>query len=288
MGHYPLPEAEARKIRLLLSYPDQASVIDPCVGTGAAFNMITAGAAVERYGIELDARRAEQARITGVRVVQGNAFDAHAKIESFSLLYLNPPYDSEINLCGNRRLERLFLEHTYHWLVPRGILVLVIPFEQLKDCASLLSAYFTGLMVFRMEDSESVRFRQIVVFGLRRNLRGAALEENRRRLVLLTGNDGYAEMPALQDGITAPFSIPASREAALDYRGIPYDVVEDLLPSSAAWKQVAALFLPRGETAVGRPITPLHGGHVGLLCTAGLLTGSSGQVMNGTLPAGAR
>jgi hypothetical protein len=29
--------------------------------------------------------------------------------------------------------------------------------------------------------------------------------------------------------------------------------------------------------AIGRPITPLHGGHVGLLCTAGLLNGVFGQ-----------
>lgn len=108
MGHFPLPEAEARKIRTLLNYPNQASAIDPCVGTGAAFNLITAGATVERYGVELDARRADQARATGIRVIQGNAFDAQARVESFSLLYLNPPYDSEINLTGNRRLEKLF------------------------------------------------------------------------------------------------------------------------------------------------------------------------------------
>jgi Uncharacterised methyltransferase family (DUF6094) len=276
MGHYPLPEAEARKIRLLLSYPDQASVIDPCIGTGAAFNLITHDATVERYGIELDTRRAEQARATGIRVIQGNAFDAHAKVETFSLLYLNPPYDSEINLTGNRRLERLFLEHTYHWLVPHGILVLVIPFEQLKDCASLISTYFTRVAVFRMEDPESVRFRQIVVLGIRRNMRGAVLEENRRRLLMLTSHDGYAMLAALAEGATAPFSIPASREAVIEYRGIPYDVVEDLLPNSAAWRQVAPMFLPRDETVVGRPITPLHGGHVGLLCTAGLLNGIFG------------
>jgi hypothetical protein len=276
MGHYPLPEAEARRIWSLLTYPNQASVIDPCIGTGAAFNLITESASVERYGIELDARRAEQARATGIRVIQGNAFDAYAKVETFSLLYLNPPYDSEINLTGNRRLERLFLEHTYHWLVPYGILVLVIPYEQLKDCAGLLSTYFTRVLVFRLEDPESVRFRQIVLFGVRCNLRGAALQENRRRLVLLTGSDGYARIAALQDGVSAPFSVPASCEAVLDYRGIPYDLVEDLLPGSAAWKQVATLFLPRDETAVGRPITPLHGGHVGLLCTAGLLNGIFG------------
>jgi len=43
-------------------------------------------------------------------------FDTHAKVESFSLLYLNPPYDSEINLTGNRRMERMFLEHTRHFI----------------------------------------------------------------------------------------------------------------------------------------------------------------------------
>jgi len=279
MGYYPLPELEARNIHRLLSYPAQASVIDPCVGTGAALNLITAGAALERYGVELDARRAEAARATGIRVIQGNAFDAHAKVESFSLLYLNPPYDSEINLSGNRRLERLFLEHTYHWLVPQGVLAFIIPYEQLRDCAGLLSAYFTCVTVFRMDDPESVRFRQIAVFGVRRNVRGAALEDNRRRLLALASHDGYANLPALRDGVgtTTPFAVPVSGDPALSYRGIPYDLVEDLLPNSAAWKQVAPVLLPQEDTAIGRPITPLHGGHVGLLCTAGLLNGVFGQ-----------
>ena len=63
----------------------------------------------------------------------------------------------------------------------------------------------------------------------------------------------------------------------MDYRGLPYDVLEDLLPKSAAWKNAAAFLSPREDVATGRPITPLHGGHVGLLCTAGLLNGVFGQ-----------
>jgi hypothetical protein len=35
-----------------------------------------------------------------------------AKSESFSLLMLNPPYDPEIGLVANNRMERLFLDHT--------------------------------------------------------------------------------------------------------------------------------------------------------------------------------
>ena len=44
-------------------FPTQpASAIDPCVGDGVAFEVITNGAEVLRYGIELDGFRAEQAR----------------------------------------------------------------------------------------------------------------------------------------------------------------------------------------------------------------------------------
>ena len=42
--------------------------------------------------------------------------------ESFSLLYLNPPYDSEIGAIGNRRMEAVFLEQTYRWLRMEGVL----------------------------------------------------------------------------------------------------------------------------------------------------------------------
>jgi hypothetical protein len=40
---------------------------------------------------------------------------------------------------------------------------------------------------------------------------------------------------------------------------------------------VMPFLAPHEEVATGRPITPLHGGHVGLLCTAGLLNGVFGQ-----------
>jgi len=73
------------------------------------------------------------------------------------------------------------------------------------------------------------------------------------------------------------YVVPPSPEAILTYRGLPYDRLEDMLPHSAAWRQVAPLLMPQEDAATGRPITPLHGGHVGLLCTAGLLNGVFGK-----------
>jgi hypothetical protein len=50
-----------------------------------------------------------------------------------------------------------------------------------------------------------------------------------------------------------------------------------MMPASPVWKQVEPFLMPREELRGGRPITPLHAGHVGLLCTAGLLNGVFGQ-----------
>ena len=277
MGYYPLPESEGEKLRALLSFASQASVIDPCVGQGTALHLVTGGAPVRRYGIELDAERARIASSKGIETIQGNTFDAIAKPESFSLLYLNPPYDSEIGTIRNRRMEAVFLEHTYRWLRMDGILIFLIPFERLHDCAGILSSHFASLRVFRMTDTDSVQYRQIAVLGVRREVKGAAVESNKRQLHSMGLYGSFLELAELQPGVCAPYSVPPSGGATLNYRGLPYDILEDLLPLSGAWKQAAPLLMPHDEVATGRPITPLHGGHVGLLCTAGLLNGVFGE-----------
>jgi hypothetical protein len=277
LGFYPLPEREAKVFRSLLSFNQRASVIDPCVGQGIALNLITSGAIVRRYGIELDAERARIAGGSGIETIQGNTFDTVVGPESFSLLYLNPPYDSEIGSIGNRRMEAVFLEHTYRWLRVEGVLILVIPFERLQDCVGVLSSHFSQLNVFRMTDEDSVQYRQIAVLGVRLDVRGAAVEKNKRQLQAIGLYGSFQSLPELDPGVCAPYSVPASDPVEMSYRGLPYDILEDLLPHSGAWRQVAPLLMPHDDVATGRPITPLHGGHVGLLCTAGLLNGVFGE-----------
>ncbi|MGA9132608.1 MAG: DUF6094 domain-containing protein, partial [Candidatus Sulfotelmatobacter sp.] len=249
MGYYPLPESEGVKIRSLLTYTQPASVIDPCVGQGAALHLVTNNAPVRRYGVELDAERARIANANGIETIQGNAFDAIAHPEYFSLLYLNPPYDSEIGSIANRRMEAVFLEHTYRWLAMGGVLVLVIPFERLHDCSGILGSHFAALNVFRMTDPDSVQYRQIAVLGLRRDVRGVAVENNKRHLQSIGLYGSFLALPELQPDACQPYSIPSSGETELGYRGLPYDLLEDLLPQSGAWKQAAPLLLPHDDVA---------------------------------------
>ena len=88
---------------------------------------------MRRYGVELDAHRAEEARNVLDYVIQGSAFDTHAPVDSFSLLYLNPPYDFEVGEGKNQRMEKLFVEHFFRLLRPGGALVLVIPFDRIYE-----------------------------------------------------------------------------------------------------------------------------------------------------------
>ena len=169
LGYYPLALPEAMRIRKYLLFTDEpSSVLDSCVGTGAALHTLTEGAPVRRYGVELDAWRAEEARKIVDEVIHGSAFDTHAPVDSFSLVYLNPPYDFEMGEGRNQRMERLFLEHVARWVRPGGVLVMVIPYDRVYDCRTVLTPQFKDKSIYRLTEPEAIAYKQAVVFGIRR------------------------------------------------------------------------------------------------------------------------
>jgi predicted RNA methylase len=274
LGYYPLPPSEGSRLRQLLCFPAECtSVLDPCAGTGAALLQITEGADVERHAVELDAQRAQATREIGINTIHGNLFDVQGKSGSFSLLYLNPPYDAEVASFGNRRMELLFLQKTFRWLVIGGVLVMVVPHGQLEVCTDLLANDFTSFQVLRLTEPESERFDQVVLLAVRARIRDTDYRRNREQLIAALWPK---DMPALT-GQEAPYLVPPTGPATLEYRGLPLDDLEDLVITSSAWAKARPYIFPREEASVGRPITPLHGGHVGLLCTAGLLNGVFGS-----------
>ena len=278
LGFFPFPIAEAKRLKNWLSFPERFSALDPCVGDGVAFSHLLKNVNAHRYGIEIDANRAEQAKALGVETLQANAMDVRCQAESVSLLYLNPPYDWECGEGGKQRLEAVFLEHTYRWLKPSGVLLFVIPQLRLAKCARLLSEHFTELRVFRLSEPACVEYKQIVVLASRRKrharLSDAALLDGTRYLESLATT---ADPGALGDAVDFRYDVPISEPIVLTNTGLPLDEVEDLLLDSAAYRQAARVLLPKTGYVRGRPLTPLHGGHVGLLCTAGMLNGVFGE-----------
>jgi hypothetical protein len=162
LGYFPLPLTEARRIRACLRYPTSPlSAIDPCIGDGAAFLAITGESCARRYGIELDAYRAEQAATALDELIHGDCLDVHCPVESCGLAFLNPPYDWTIGEGRNERTERVFLAHTHRWLKAGGVLVLVVPAAHVRECGDILASQFKATRIFRLTDPESVRYRQV-------------------------------------------------------------------------------------------------------------------------------
>lgn len=284
LGYYPLAPREAERIRqFLVCDPNgsPASVLDPCAGTGAALATITEGTKAVRYGIELDAYRAKEAERVLDSVVHGNAFDTHCPVESFSCIFENPPYDFEVSDGQNARMERLFLEHTYRWLKPGAVLILVVPGDRLATCVDVLSVHFRDKAIYRLREPEALRYKQIVLFGVRRTKREREQlkdwDVSRAKAKLLEIARKYEDLPTLPDVPDRQFTVPPSGPVHLVYRGLPLDTLEDLLPGSGAYRQAARVLFAPELRATGRPLTPLHGGHVGLLTTSGLLNGIFGE-----------
>jgi hypothetical protein len=278
LGFFPLPVPEATRLRNCLSFACEFSALDPCVGDCLAFTHLLYGITANLYGIEIDANRAVQARSLGIETLQADAMDVRCSAEAVSLLYLNPPYDWEAGESNNQRLEFVFLEHCYRLLKPGGVLIFVIPQLRLAKCARLLAEHFMDPSVFRLTEPTCLEYKQIVILASRRKrhskMADAALLDAVRYLEALAAK---AELEPLSDRPEAHYEVPASEPAVLTNMGIPLDEVEDLLLESAAYRQASRMLLPKLNDVKGRPLTPLHGGHVGLLCTAGMLNGVFGE-----------
>jgi Uncharacterised methyltransferase family (DUF6094) len=180
----------------------------------------------------------------------------------------------------SERTERVFLAHTCRCLKAGGILILVVP-AHVRECAGILAAQFRTIRIFRLTDPEFVRYRQVAVLAARRSrrkrdqLRDDDIVARRAQFTNIGGS--YERLEPLSDVSAPMYDVPESGPAKLEYRGLPLDEIEDLLPRSAACRQAARILFPQPAAFKGRPLRPLHGGHVALCAVSGMLNGVFGS-----------
>jgi len=84
-------------------------------------------------------------------------------------------------------------------------------------------------------------------------------------------------IPPLNQHVAERYVIPPSPPATIHYTGLPLDQIEDAIERSVAMQNARGVLVRKQQKMSGRPVTPLHKGHVGLLACSGMLNGFFGQ-----------
>ena len=307
-GFYPAPPAAIAGILRHLRVPDpppdskfkseDVNILDPCSGEGKALVQIAEGLGVSKdhvFAIELNASRA--ARIAqaypDIRLLGPCSFEAtRITRHSFSLVYLNPPFDDEFG--GGGREEVAFLRQAIDLLVPGGILVQVSPVNQVfgrTQMCELLDTWFDQLELYLFPD-DCRSYRECVVFGRRRK---TALTDD---LIFSEGilrSRGISRCSAAPIANLARLGEPqfsrwryaepdtASRKPELDTWVLPFSAGPKRFQKTALTDEELERELARSPlydalrlrvlSPLKRPPLSLNKGHTSLLLMTGMLDG---------------
>jgi hypothetical protein len=306
-GVHPAPTEAIAGILRHLKIPDpppdprkgeDINILDPCAGEEKALAQLAEGLGVSTghvFAVELNASGAARiaAAYPDVRLLGPCSFEAtRITRHSFSLVYLNAPFDDEFG--GGGRKETTFLRQAVDLLVPAGILVMVCPVNQVYGksvMCELLDTWFEQLEPYLFPD-RCRSFKECIVFGRRRK---TALTND---LILQEGilaNRGIRRCFAAPVAKLARLGEPqfllwrnaepdtASRKADLDTWELAYStaprrfqktaLTEEELERELARSPLRDALRQRTLSPLKRPPLSLNKGHTSLLLMTGMLDG---------------
>ena len=284
-GFYPTPEkvTEALAIRLGAGYVSndlrpmrQIRLLDPCCGTGEALNELaeavrdTTTIEVTTFGIELERERGLTASKKLDHVLRSDFFKCSIGHEAFSMILLNPPYDTEAESEeGPKRTELTFLQRCTPYLRrTQGALILIVPRKILPDIARYLTTHYSNIRRIPWTADEDP-YGQIVISAQRKEqpyaARMAAEEvaywSHGTELVPGEQKDPQILLPAVSNDdvyFASNYWDPVDMAAEAEKNGL--------------WRSqgLARTLWPQAEQRT-RPLMPLRRGHTAMLMAAGFL-----------------
>ncbi|MCB0157626.1 MAG: hypothetical protein KDD83_05810, partial [Caldilineaceae bacterium] len=296
MGYYPTPPQTLEQIAQLLRPAQRGGslrLLDPCAGEGEALGRVAAalaaqGAVVETVGVELSDTRAAVAESVLDRGICADWADITCSHKSFSLLWLNPPYDAEAgqNQTRKRRLEYVFLQNTLKVLQPGGLLVYIVPLKLLgnRNVAKFLAGYFENVSVYLLPADESERFGQVVLFG-NRKAKPFLDEPVMEALLAMVERDDLPKLDACDEPLFVPTAaLPGSKFFIRKISLSPDEVLQVVTTHGVHTTRHWTDMLSRVHDGAFTPVVPLRTGHVGSLISSGQM----GTVQLGNLLAKGR
>jgi hypothetical protein len=168
MGYYPTHEGVVEVIKTYIAAAEnKARLLDPCCGEGTAAAMLGNALNCETWGTELSYKRAELAEKVLDKSFNCPWESVWITQESVTLLFLNPPYDTDA-IEGKGRLEYQFLKSATPTLARGGLLVYIIPQNLLgnHDVAKRLVTHYKDFKVGLYAKSA---YKQAILFATKRD-----------------------------------------------------------------------------------------------------------------------
>lgn len=287
-GFYPTPPEEMALAinRLKVDEGSTVNLLDPCVGTGYALrqmadHLLILGGVPVTYGNELEDTRADEAKKIIDHVLKGGYEVMRMTNKSVSCMYLNPPYDQKFE-----RTEKTFLRDLTEpdkYLQDGGLFMFCIPQHVLKDCASLLAARFERIRAYRFTDKNYPAFKQVMLYGYRRKVRGGPDTLDTRKWLESLGESGPEALPALDEPDGEMYLVKRAQKPVSIFRGSYFDPLEVAgdIDNSPAWSAVEDLLLPPGVRKdcklEGRFILPPNE----MMLAVAIVSGAAGGNMGG-------
>lgn len=276
---HPVAVAEVLKRIRPLAPGIETAIIDPCAGKGDAIKQIAWSLGVDRsnvYAIELDEARGESLvdNIPRANILQpASALAVTCRYKSFGLAWVNPPYGDEIG--GGERVEAQFADAVGSWLVPKGIMVMVVPERTAKSdyrFREAIRAWYDNVSVVPFPQAYRP-YGEMAVIGERRQ---QASDEG------IGWNESFRTSPAGHRYDVPVTTGPGDRWFKSDLTEAEY---VRLLNTSELMQRLE----PRPNTELRSAPLPPGEGHLALLLASGQLNGlvcppgESPHVVRGTV-----
>lgn len=272
-GYYKTP---VKIVELICSFVQAevpgTRIIDPCCGIGEAIDIIAHGLQQPKvFGVEMDKKRAAQAKQRLTKVVDSDLFRVRTKVGGYSLLFLNPPYDDSAD--EDKRLEHKFLKETTKYLRPNGVLIYLIPQKRLiKKTARYLASWYRQFIVYRFPGKSYKAFGQIVLFATKKPK--SFLDETAYIRLTAVPETVLKELYAKEEPV---YTIPTNTvdDKSFYFRSLDLNMEElqEEVEAHGAWEQVKQMMYPPMEDVKGRVLMPLRKGHLAILIACGLCDG---------------
>lgn len=277
MGNYETTDEDMSCIRSLLHFPLQPfSVADFCAGSGRALEVLTQGTSAVTFGIEPNEEKYLELRNRSHNALFGGYEECRISRDTFRLMYLNPPYDSDSETVDSKveRKEKRFLRQLLQYVSVDGILVYNIPRGRMtKDIINMLVANLDDIRVFQSHDDT---YHQVYTIGKKRAKKFLDRNEVQKIMTLMEDDSNLERLPLLEEPLYRVYSgnikLKLFRSSHMDI-----DQVREVSRSSTLTRKGMDWSTPKRPSERRQPLLPDKEMHRVLRMASGKLNGKVGK-----------